>query len=110
MAFALHQPKHIERALARIVRRQLRNATLGLTTSAGSRFRTAVHESRKSVKKVRAVAGFLEQAGAKLPRKDHKQLKSAATALSRLRDSAAIIDTLERVRRRYRKQLPGHTY
>ena len=44
---------------------------------------TAVHESRKSLKKVRAVAAFLTQAGAKLPRKDRKRLKSAARALSR---------------------------
>jgi CHAD domain-containing protein len=59
---------------------------------------------------VRAVAGFLEQAGAKLPRKDHHRLKSAARALSRLRDSTAIVDTLSRVRRRYPRQLPEHTY
>ena len=75
-----------------------------------AQFESAVHESRKSVKKVRAVAAFLEQAGAKLPRKDRKRLKSAARALSRLRDSAAIIDTFDRVRRRYPKQLSEHTY
>jgi CHAD domain-containing protein len=65
---------------------------------------------RKSVKKVRAVAALLEQAGVKLPRKDRKRLKSTASALSRLRDSAAIIETFDRVRRRYPKQLPEHTY
>jgi hypothetical protein len=59
---------------------------------------------------VRAVAAFLTQAGAKLPRRDRKRLKSAARALSRVRDSTAIIDTFDRVRRRYPKQLPEHTY
>ncbi len=110
MSFELHHRKHMERELAKIVRRELRDSARGLTTSADSKFGSAVHESRKSVKKVRAVAGFLEQAGAKLPRKDRKRLKSAARALSRLRDSAAIIDTLDRVRRRYPKQLPEHSY
>ena len=110
MSFELHRRKHIEDQLARIVRRQLRNTAHSLTTSAGTQFRTAVHESRKSLKKVRAVAALLTQAGAKLPRKDRKRLKSAAGALSRVRDSAAIIDTFDRVRRRYPKQLREHTY
>ena len=110
MSFELHRRNHIEHELAKIVRRELRRTTRALTVSTGNTLESAVHESRKSVKKVRAVAAFLEQAGAKLPRKDRKRLKTAARALSRLRDSAAIVDTLDRVRRRYPKQLSPHTY
>jgi CHAD domain-containing protein len=110
MAFELGQRKHLEDELTKIVRRELRNTVRALTTSDGTALEGVIHESRKSVKKVRAVAAFLEQAGAKLPRKDRKQLKSAARELSRLRDSAAIIESLQRVRRRYPKQLPEHTY
>jgi CHAD domain-containing protein len=110
MPFELHHRKHIEDELAKIVRRQLRNTVHGLTTSEGNQFRSAVHESRKTVKKVRAVAAFLTQAGAKLPRRDRERLKSAARALARIRDSAAIVDTFDRVRRRYPGQLPEHTY
>ena len=110
MSFELHQRKHIEHELAKIVRRELRHTAHALTASAGSTFESTVHESRKSIKQVRAVVAFLEQAGAKLPRKDRKRLKAAARALSRLRDSAAIIDTFDRIRRRYPKQLSEHTY
>ena len=110
MSFELHHRKHIEDELRKIVRRQLRNTAHALTTSEGSQFRSAVHESRKSVKKVRAVAASLTQAGAKLPRRDRKRLKSAARALSRVRDTTAIVDALDRVRRRYPKQLSEHTY
>jgi CHAD domain-containing protein len=109
MSFELHQRKHIENQLTKIVRRQL-NTARPLTTSAGSQLRSAVHESRKSIKKVRAVAVLLKHAGAKLPRRDRKRLKSAARALSKVRDRTAIIDTFDRVRRRYPKQLPEHTY
>jgi CHAD domain len=109
MSFELHQRKHIEDELTKIVRRQLRNSARALTTSTGSQFRTAVHESRKSLKKVRAVAALLKQAGAKLPRRDRRRLRSAARALSRVRDSTAVIDTFDRVRRRYPKQLREHT-
>ena len=110
MSFELHQRKHLEDELTKIVRRQLRNAAHALTTSAGMQFRSAVDESRTRVKKVRAVAALLKQAGAKLPRRDRRRLKSASRALSRVRDSSAIIDTFDRVRRRYPKQLPEHTY
>ena len=110
MSFELRHRKHIEAELTRIVRQQLRNTAHALTTSLGSEFRSAVHESRTSVKKVRAVAAFLTEAGAKLPRRDRKRLKSAASALSGVRDSTAILDTFDRVRRRYPNQLPEHTY
>jgi CHAD domain-containing protein len=110
MSFAISEAQHIEDELRKIVRRQLRKTSRTLDGEGGSNLRTAVHQSRRSLKKVRAVAGCLKDAGAKLPRKDRKQLKSAARALSRLRDSAAIIDTFDRVRRRYPKALPEHTY
>jgi hypothetical protein len=110
MSFELNQRKHINRELTKIVRRQLRNTTDALTTSSGTKFRNAVHESRKSVKKVRAVAACLEQAGAQLPRKDRKRLKAAAHALSSLRDSTAIIDTFDRLHHRYPARLSEHTY
>jgi len=110
VSFELRHRKHIEAELTRIVRQQLRNTAHALTTSLGSEFRSAVHESRTSVKKVRAVAAFLTEAGAKLPRRDRKRLKSAASALSGVRDSTAILDTFDRVRRRYPNQLPEHTY
>ena len=110
MSFELHKPKHIERQLIKIVRHELRDTAHALSTNDGSTLETAVHESRKGVKKVRAIAAFLEQAGARLPRKDRKRLKRAARALSRIRDSAAIIETFDRVRRRYPKQLSEHTY
>ena len=111
MSFELHERKHIERELVRIVRRELRHTIGELTASAGAAVpKEAVHESRKSVKKVRAIAAFLEQAGSKPPRKDRKRLKAAARALSRLRDSAAIVETFDRLRHRYPKQLSEHTY
>jgi CHAD domain-containing protein len=110
MSFELHQTKHIEDELTTIARQQLRKAAHTLTTSTDSQLRSAIHESRKSVKKVRAVAALLKQAGAKLPRRDRTRVKAAARALSRIRDSAAIIDTFDRVRRRYPAQLREHAY
>jgi CHAD domain-containing protein len=110
MSFELHGRKHLQDALIKIAGRELRKTVRALTTNDETAFESAVHESRKRIKKVRAVAAFLEQAGAKLPRKDQRRLKSAAQALSRLRDSTAIVESLDRVRRRYPKQLSEHTF
>src|SRR5262245_43062375 len=110
MAFEVHERKHIEDELTKIVRGELRKTDDALATGDGRKFAAAVHESRKSLKKVRALAALLEQAGAKLPRKDRKRLKAAARALSRIRDSAAVVDTLDRMHRQYPKRLPAHTY
>jgi CHAD domain-containing protein len=111
VSFELHRRKHLDDELKKIARRELRKTVRALATPVRTtKFDKVIHESRKSLKKVRAVAALLERAGAKLPRKDHKRLKSAGRALSTLRDTAAIVDTLDRVRRRYPKQLPEHTY
>ena len=111
MSFELHGRKHIEDQLTEIVRHRLRKAADALAaTSAGSQFESAVHESRKTIKKVRAAAALLTKAGAKLKRKDRRRIKKAARALSGIRDSTAVIDTFDRVRRRYPKQLPELTY
>lgn len=110
MSFELRQSKHIECELTTIARRELRRTSRVLTEVTRDSFDHAVHESRKSIKKVRAIAAFLEQAGGTLPRKDRKRVKAAGRTLSRLRDSAAIIETFDRVRRRHPKQLSEHTY
>jgi len=112
MAFELDHRKHIDRQLRKIARRQLQRTirTLDADGSDGGTFSRAVHESRKSVKKVRAVTAFLRAAGARVPRKDRSRLKAAARTLSGIRDSAAIIEALERLHHRYPMQLPQHTY
>jgi hypothetical protein len=67
MSFELHRQKHIEHELAKIVRREPRKTAGALTASGGCAFDSTVHESRRSLKKVRAVTALLEQAGADLP-------------------------------------------
>jgi CHAD domain-containing protein len=110
MAFELNDRKHIGRQLRKIARRQLRRTILALDAEDGGTFSRTVHESRTRVKKVRAVTAFLKAAGVRVPRKDRSRLKSAARTLSHVRDSAAIIEALDRLHHRYSKQLPQHTY
>lgn len=110
MSFELQHRKHVHKELKGIARRQLGRASSMLATSSVGTFKTAVHESRKGVKKVRAILNVLEQCGAQIARKDAQRLKQAGRELSALRDATAIVETFDRVRRRYPTSLSEHTY
>ena len=67
-----------------------------------------VHEARKSVKKARAVVRLLRQAGTPGIRKDERRLRDAGRTLSDLRDAAAVVATLDRVRQAFPRRLSRH--
>ena len=110
MSFELHKRKHIDNELRKTARRELRRASETLSKGDPGAFSISVHEARKRVKKVRAVLEVIERSGGDVPGKDRKRLEGAGRKLSALRDGAAIIGTFDRVRRRYPKRLPEHTY
>ena len=110
MAFKLHQRKHIEDELRNTARRQLRRSSEALKQPDPRTLATSVHEARRTVKKARAVVKTLRDAGADVPRKDRRRLRKASRELSAVRDSAAIVDTFHRLRKRYPKRLAEHTY
>jgi CHAD domain-containing protein len=111
VAFQLRKGESIAHGLERIVRRELRDAIdqlAGMDVSEG-----AVHEARKSIKKVRAI---LLLVGDDIGANDAlKQLRRAGRALAPLRDAEALMHTAselsagqpvsEATRRALRKQL-----
>lgn len=109
MAFELRHRKHLEDELTSLFRRELRKAIRALTHKSAASA-ADIHEARKHLKKARAITALLEQAGVRPRNGDRKRLKSASRALSALRDSDAIITTLNLAHRRFPKRLPQHTY
>jgi CHAD domain-containing protein len=107
VSFALKPQRSITRELKRIARKELDEASERLLQ--GDRDDDDVHEGRKSVKKVEALASLLDQIGFAPPRKDVKRLRAARRILSRLRDADAIIETLEHLRSRFGHRIPEHT-
>src|SRR5438105_3412981 len=83
VSFALKPGKSIGRELKRIARRELGSASERLLQRSSV---DDVHEGRKSVKKVEALASLLDRLGFAPPRKDVERLHAAKAALSRLRD------------------------
>jgi CHAD domain-containing protein len=87
MAFRLEENESVTDGLRRVVRKELRKASERLIDD---RSDEAVHETRKSVKKVRAV---LQLVGDDLHANGGKQLRRANRLLSPLRDADVLIET-----------------
>src|SRR5262245_28899197 len=107
MSFALKLRKPIGRQLKRIARKELAAASERLLQ--GHRGDEDVHEARKSVKKVEALARLLNQIGFGPPVKVVKWLRESRRVLSRLRDAHAIMETYDHLRRRFPRRIPEHT-
>ena len=107
MAFALKPGKSIRRELTRLARVELGRAGDRLRQPAG--VEDAVHEARKSVKKVEALATLLDQIGFAPPRKDVARLRKVRRTLSRVRDADAMIGAFNRLQARFAARIPEHT-
>jgi CHAD domain-containing protein len=107
MSFALRPGKPITRELKRIARKELGGASKRLLQD--HRDDDDVHEGRKSVKKVEALAKVLDQIGVAPPRKDVKRLREVRRTLSKLRDADAVIETFDHLRSRFAHRIPEHT-
>jgi CHAD domain-containing protein len=110
VAFAVRQRRHLEDELKRIARTELRRGRETLVKDGTGPSAAAVHEARKSVKKVRAVVDVLEETGTSVRRRDRRRLQAAAHALSALRDREALIGAFDRLRRHFPRRLSEHTY
>ena len=105
MAFALRPGKSIRRELRRIARKELGRAADRLPQDRDE----DVHEGRKGVKKVEAIARLLDQIDTAPPRRDLKRLRAARRSLSKLRDGTVAIETFDRLRSRFARHVPEHT-
>jgi len=93
VAFRLREDEPIAKGLHRVVKRELRTATDCLT---GETPTEAIHEARKSIKKVRAVLQLVgDDIGANGA---FKELRRASHLLTSLRDVDAMIETARSLR------------
>jgi CHAD domain-containing protein len=96
MAYRLKRRRSLARELSRVVAKEFDLAIDQLTDdSAGG---DAVHEARKSVKKIRAVLRLLQKDLGKIYRVQNERLRTVAHQLAPLRDTDVMADTLKAVR------------
>jgi CHAD domain-containing protein len=109
MAFQLRSNESVSDGLQRLARKELRCARSAVD---GDRTPNddAIHEARKSVKKVRAILQLIEDDGGRGLGRSEKRLRSVNRTLSELRDAAAMIETLAALRKRHPRLFSRTTF
>jgi CHAD domain-containing protein len=109
MAFRLHPSESIPAGLRRLARKELRSITEHLDGATPPR-EDAIHEARKSVKKVRALAQVVEADKGRGTGKSAKRLQAVNRRLSGLRDADAMLEILNKLRSHERRILDEHAF
>ncbi len=98
MAYHLKRGEAVPEGIRRVVRDELESAS-GLLGKANGRNRDeAVHEARKSVKKVRAVLRLMSGELGPVAADENRRLRNLAGKLSALRDTAVMVETFDGLR------------
>ena len=107
MAYRLQRGESVPEGLRRIAQEQLTSAA-GLLRQATARTRDdAIHEARKSVKKVRAILRLMRVELGRAYPVENRRLRDLALRLSVYRDAAVMIETLDQLGEHYKEQSAG---
>jgi CHAD domain-containing protein len=103
MAYRLKRRSGLSKGLSRIVARQFRAAIEHLGKAGTGE--DAIHEVRKSLKKIRAVLRLIRPDLGKTYGIENERLRSVSHDLSSMRDVEAMGETLDTLRRRYQRTI-----
>jgi CHAD domain-containing protein len=109
MAFRLRPDESVTHGLRRLARKELERARGELRKTNPPRDE-AIHEARKSVKKVRAILQLIEDDEGNGVGGSGKRLHSVNRTLSGLRDADVMIETFARLRTRHPRLFSEHTF
>src|SRR5262245_56233503 len=99
-SFEVKPGEALGHAVRRAARREIEDLLAQL--KAGPRHRTAVHEARKSSKKVRALIRLVRDAiGEKRYRRANQTLRDAVRPLAPVRDAEVLVHTLDQLGERF---------
>src|SRR5262249_43493939 len=98
MSFQLRPEEALRKSLRRIVRRQMDAVLEELAAAPPGPRDEAVHEARKSLKKIRAVLRLVRPAvGEKCYRRENTCFRDAGRPLTEVRDARILLETLDKL-------------
>jgi len=108
MSFRLRPHESVSDGLQRLVEKELRS----VRTELGKKAPTddAIHEARKSIKKVRALFRLVHAEGGRGLRGSRRRLRKVNRLLSRLRDAAAQVEILDALREKFPETFDVKTF
>jgi CHAD domain-containing protein len=111
MSFELKPDESLARGVRRIARKQMDAALESLTGRHRGPRDGAVHEARKSFKKVRAVLRLVRPAiGEKAYREENTCFRDAGRPLTEVRDARILIDTLDHLAEHFSEHVAGRSF
>ncbi|HEY2016643.1 MAG TPA: CHAD domain-containing protein [Bryobacteraceae bacterium] len=105
MAYRLKRGESVEEAIRRIARAQLGSAAQHLRAQTDATREEAVHEARKSLKKVRALLRLAGSGLGTTYEVEGARLREIGQKLSQIRDASALITAFDDLKSRHRKKL-----
>jgi CHAD domain-containing protein len=110
MGFELAEGESFSDGVKRIVLEQINEALLNLKPTARSKDK-AVHDARVCIKKVRAVLRLIKKSlGNKIYKAEDKAYRDAARTLSKVRDSAAMLEVIDNLAHHFSDQLSRNAF
>lgn len=109
MAYRLRRSESVADELRRLARKELRSARIRLRRAHPPSVE-AVHEARKSVKKVRAIQIVIDADGGRGLDASAKRLRAVNRRLSTVRDADVLLESLATLRQKYPQVLSEHTF
>jgi len=109
VAYQLQDPSRVGDEIRRIAEEQLENILKQLTHPESNQEEEAVHNARKSLKKLRALLRLVQsQLGRKRYQQENACFRDAGRFLSEMRDAQVRLETLDKLGAHFADQLSNH--
>jgi CHAD domain-containing protein len=105
--FKLGEP--VPEGIKRIVREEIEAAVRHVSGQGSCGRDEAIHEARKSVKKIRGALRLVRPELGEIYRLENARFRDIGRQLSQFRDAGAIIETFDALRQKYHGELDGRT-
>lgn len=105
MGYRLKRDESVTAGVRRIAHEELDEAVAQLSPARSKNRDDAIHEARKSVKKVRALLRLVQPEMGDAYREETRTLRDAGRTLSELRDARSVIESLEKLQQGYPNEL-----
>lgn len=109
MAYHLKSGESIPEGIRRVVREEMEAAAAQLSGKGAANRDEAIHEARKSVKKIRGALRLMRPELGDIYRAENTRMRDVGRRLSEFRDAGAMLETFDALLEKYHGELGKHT-
>src|SRR5947209_19543153 len=105
MSYRLKRGESVPDGIRRIAQEEIDSAAEQLSNSNGKKRDEAVHEARKSLKKIRGAMRLVQPELGRVYRAENIRMRDLGRQLPQIRDATAIIEVFDGLREKYKDSL-----